>query len=504
MGRTVEDLSWPSAPAATATVPPAAGEPPRVRSFDIFDTLIARRCIAPHAVFDRVAQAMQRASFPGERIAAERAVSGGPYALEDIYVRLAQDAGLPLEEARRLMAAELAAELDEVIPIAENLQRVSDGDLLISDMYLSETHIRDLLRRAGLQKNVGLFVSAHGKSSGAVWPKVADRFSLAEHLGDNLHSDVEMPRRHGLAASHTSAWAPTDVERWLLDLGLTDLAEVIREARLRTWHADPVLRQVQLLQIQLNLPILILSTLRLARTAERIGAERILFSSRDCNMWIQLYETMAKTLGGASEASYFYTSREARIRPSEDYQSYARERLSRRALVVDLCGTGWSMSNLFAALGLDGQHLFFTHWMNTPTAYLAHAGLQHSCVVDSVVGPDRANLSNVHLEMCNYAEHGSVRGVIRLDGAIVPLLNADERTPAQLAAVAEQRQAMAVGVEILGRRPLGLSTSLSDEVITELVFQLYQLLSRDPVLPGLFAQEHFQEDAAFMGSLAAG
>lgn len=485
--------------ASTAFSPP--GELPRLRSFDVFDTLIARRCIEPHRVFDRVARTMERPSFPAERIAAEQAVWGGPYTLADIYGRLAEDTGLEPSYVISLMSAELAAELEEVIPIAENLAQVSDGDLLISDMYLSEQAIRDLLDRAGLQKNVGLVVSAHGKKSGEVWPKVADKFSITEHLGDNAHADVQMARRSGLFATHTRVSDPSHVERWLLDLGLHDLAAVLREARLRTWQENPVLRRLQLAQVQLNLPILILSSLRLARLAKRLEAERILFASRDCNLWLELFREMAGSLNATCEPVYFYTSRHVRVNASADYSRYASERLSKRSVIADVCGTGWSMSNLLSTLGLSDQCLFFTHWMPVTQSYLAHSPLQQTCVVDAVIGPNREGFSNVHLEICNYAEHGSVRDVAFVGGSAVPVFDLDRRSASALAAVAEQRRAFFAGVDALRRNPLEQSLGLTDEVVTELVAQLYQLLSRDTLLPDVFNQAHAAEDAVFMDTL---
>lgn len=472
-----------------------------VRTFDVFDTLIARRCIEPHRVFAAVAAAMDRPGFPEERIAAEQAVWGGPYTLADIYGRLAHNSGLEPAYAEQLMQAEIDAELEEVIPIAENLALVSDGDLLISDMYLPADTIRALLDRAGLQKNIGLFVSAHGKRSGDIWPKVAAQFSVEEHLGDNAHADVDMPRRFGLTATHTGVAAPSHVEQWLLGLGLHDLAGVLREARLRTWHENPVLRRLQLTQVQLNLPILILSSLRLARLADRLGAERILFASRDCNMWLALFQAMAGSLNASCEPVYFYTSRHARLNASDDYLQYARDALAKRSIIADVCGTGWSMSNLLATLNLSDQCLFFTHWMQVTESYLAHSPLQATCTVDAVVQPSREGVSNVHLEMCNYAEHGSVKDVKLIAGAAVPVFDADRRSPSIKAAVAEQRRAFSVGVDVLRRHPLQQSLSLSDDVISELVAQLYLLLSRDTLMGEVFGQAHYAEDALFMNSL---
>ena len=478
---------------------------PRVRSFDVFDTLIARRGIEPHQVFHRVAAALQMPEFPQIRVAAEAAVSTGPYTLADIYQRLSTSFGVAPEMAERLKEAEVEVELDEVMPIAENITRVRDGDLLISDMYLGDETIRRLLAKAGLTRNVGLVVTADGKRSGAIWPHVAAKVEIQEHLGDNHHSDVAMPSRFGIPASHTTTHAPSVVEQWLLNLGLRDLPQLLREARLTTWHPNPIVRRLQLAQVQLNFPILALSSIRLVRLAQATEAERLLFASRDCNAWLPLHREIAGQLGdGDREAEYFFTSRAARLRPSADYLAYARDRLGRSGMVVDVAGTGWSMANLFQRLGLSGRILFFVHWMKMLDQYVAKSPLPDTCRVDAVVDPSREGVSNVHLEMCNYAEHGSVRSVRLINGAATPVFDDECRSPALLEMVAAQQSAFALATDLLRSRPLVETLTLGDDVIKELVAQLYIKLSEDRLVWDVFGVAHMGEDARFMNSLAEG
>ena len=253
----------------TDAVPSDTDSRTRVNSFDVFDTLIARRCIEPFRIFDQVGAKTKRPDFTAQRRRAEAAVAQKPHTIDDIYRELARNLGLSAAEADSAWEdAEIAAELDAAIPIAENIARVRDGDLLLSDMYLGEENVRRLLARAGFDKNVGLVVTANGKRSGELWPRLLTHFSIERHLGDNEHSDVAMPGRFGIACDHTRIAAITDMETLLLNAGLRDLAELTREARLRSWHADPVSRRLQLIQIYLNFPILLLSSIRLLRVAK--------------------------------------------------------------------------------------------------------------------------------------------------------------------------------------------------------------------------------------------
>ena len=490
--------------AAALPAPAPGGDDPRpeVDSFDVFDTLIARRCIEPHRVFEAIAPATGLADFAARRQAAEAAVAHGPYTLADIYARLAADLALPAGAAERLMALEVEAELAAVIPIAENLARVKDGDLLISDMYLGEAVIRRLLVQAGLTREVGLFVSAHGKRSGEVWPLVKAQFALGRHLGDNEHSDVAMPTRFGITAEKTDRFAPSAVEAWFLNLGLRDMAELLREARLSSWRADPVRRQLQLTQIQLNLPILILSSIELARVAKAAGASHLLFASRDGRQWAGLHRAVAAQAGGEPPpVEYFYTSRRARTAGSPDYLDYARERLGERGLVVDTCGSGWSMAMLFQALGLEGRDLFFVHRIATPEIYRRRADPPAGARIHALVGPEAPGVNNMVLELANTAEHGSVRDVRRLAGKPLPLFEADPRPEPVRRRVAEQAEDFAAAAALVTPGRLRESLSLSSPDIAAVVHKLYQVLCLDQTLIATFAAAHLDEDRAAMAAM---
>ena len=57
----------------------------RIRSHDIFDTLIARRCIDPRNILIEVEQASQRPGFAASRTQAEALLyAAGPYDLDAI------------------------------------------------------------------------------------------------------------------------------------------------------------------------------------------------------------------------------------------------------------------------------------------------------------------------------------------------------------------------------------------------------------------------------------
>ncbi len=468
---------------------------PRVNSFDVFDTLIARRCIEPTLIFQQVEAETQVPDFASHRRAAETALLSGPYTLDDVYARLSQVLGLDEAATAALKTAEITAELNAVIPIAENITCVQDGDLLLSDMYLSEDMIRQLLAKAGLDKKVGLVVTTGGKYWGTLWPEVLSRFSINQHMGDNQHSDVAMPTKFGINCAHTTVSSPSHVEKWLLDLGLHDLARLLREARLRTWHPDPITRQLQLIQTQLNFPILVLSSLRLLRLARNVDASHLLFVSRDCNMWLPLYQALAKQVGdNTCPAEYFYTSRQTQTRPSSNFLTYARNRLGERGLVVDICGSGWSMAHLLQSLELNDRHLFFIQRLATVHNYQLKKPMPQNCTIHTIFDAEKRQFNNMFLEMCNYAEHGLVCDIQYIRDTALPVFKSDNRSVAALNMVKEQRRCFTSIINLMAEAPLNKTLTLRDDVISEIIANLYGALSEQKILSSVYGEAHTEEN----------
>jgi hypothetical protein len=188
--------------------------PQAVNGFDVFDTLIARRSVEPHRVLRRLEAHTGLMGLAAARLAADRHLGarGQPYTLRDIWNAVAAITGLDAATTDRLLDLEIRLEHDEVIPIAENLAQVRDGDLLVSDTYLPPDIVRSLLRRAGLQRQVALVVSNDGKFTGRVWPRLLAAVAIRQHLGDNPHSDGRTPSAAGIPAVIYTGAQRTPVE----------------------------------------------------------------------------------------------------------------------------------------------------------------------------------------------------------------------------------------------------------------------------------------------------
>jgi hypothetical protein len=489
-----------SALAEAPAAPQAMDNRPLVNSFDVFDTLIARRCIEPTRIFETVERRLGLPGFARQRMQAEVALAGHDITLDSIYAELARRIGLGPASATALQAAELEVELENVIPIAANMAKLRDGDVLISDMYLSEPAIRALLAKAGMDKICGLIVSTAGKSTGTVWPAVQSRLRIACHTGDHPHSDIVSPARFGIATSHTTRAAPDLMETWLIDQGLRGIAEIIRETRLACPDADPLTDRLRWVQTHLNFPLLLLASLRLARQANRGGNSHLLFSSRDCNLWLPLYNLIAPRMG-APPGHYFYTNRQTRVHPSPNYLAYAAQALGATGMVVDLCGSGWSLAHLLRHLGQTSRDVFLLHHMPELPRYETIGPAPATCRMHAILAPSTEGLRNDVLEMCNYASHGTVIDVKTIGPAAVPVL-ADHAYPDDLAErVKTQREAFTGAIACLASRPAASPGELDDAAIDKIILSLYRVISAEPALPGIFGSAHSASDAAVMQSL---
>ncbi len=146
-----------------------------IKTWDIFDTLIARRCVLPQTVFQIVERATNSIGFVQARIESEHNASmRGNYSLDDIYEEFRLLTNAPKNICDTLKKLECDVEIEQSIPITENIRQVKVGDVLISDMYLPETVIRRMLTKAGLLVPVEILITSGGKSSGRIWKEFAD------------------------------------------------------------------------------------------------------------------------------------------------------------------------------------------------------------------------------------------------------------------------------------------------------------------------------------------
>ncbi len=417
-----------------------------VHSFDIFDTLLARHCVEPRNIFAAVEKKSNCSGFAELRIRSEASIyTQGEYTLDDIYRCMITEGGLSEEASIALKALELEEESVNLIPIAQHITEVQPGDILVSDMYLPQTFVARVVReKCGLHTNP-IYLSSHGKSTGAAWDILSRHFRILSHTGDNAHSDIKMCESRGIPARHTTVASMTEHERAIESLGYHGLARAIREARLAFWDADPEILRAGRAQIEINFPVLFLTALRILSLARSDGYRNILFSSRDCYLLFLVFQSLVQRLGDNVLFEYFLTSRIVRATPSHAYLGYLNHlSRGRKTLIVDLCGTGWSLTRLLEIAGRPDIDIFLMHFVRNDNLMSRYRGLgEITRDPKPVFVTERGD--NTILEALNTATHEMVTGMIQVQDLYVPMFLEQAPDPSyELLSCAERAVSLAI------------------------------------------------------------
>ncbi len=235
------------------------GEPVRLLSVDIFDTLLFRAVGEPAEVFERM-PALQSGLIPGHfdggewrnlRVRAEqeaRRLKHGhtgsrEVTLTEIY------AALPKAFTRRdkLMEVELAAEKSVCFvnprmldALATMRSRTDCAVVLTSDMYLSKSQLLELLQHAGFDPGLAddVFVSCeHGvsKRDTNLFRRILERYGVKPnevlHVGDDVLGDMAAPASLGIRSAHYEVISGSDAAYPYLELEALQFGRCVPELR---------------------------------------------------------------------------------------------------------------------------------------------------------------------------------------------------------------------------------------------------------------------------------
>jgi hypothetical protein len=280
---------------------------------------VARRFVEPISIFREVQKKHNLENFLKRRRKAEKTVKGN---YDEIY-KLLPDVNPELE---------FAIELEHCFGITENLNKVKDGDIIVSDMYLSEHQIKKILLKCGLNKDVKIIVTTDGKRRRYVWNQIKEKITL--HTGDNYDSDVVSPSEFSIPAFHYTGHKFNEIEQIISDIDF-ELACWSRYIRLSCPFDSHHEKMLWNDQANLNIPVLALSTLHLPKD------KNIVFSYRDSAYWHQIYQAMTGKLGTRLDISRACTNS-----PSDHFKKYIFDTVG-EGLIVDLTGTGESAKNFY-------------------------------------------------------------------------------------------------------------------------------------------------------------
>jgi hypothetical protein len=350
-------------------------------SWDCFDTLVARRRFDPLTVFDDMSKKLELDNFTQRRKAAE---SRAPWTLDSIYEELAKDYGWGEYEKAYYKEQEILAEIDHCCPVGETIRQVKDGDLIVSDMYLPAWAIELILRNCGLDKEITVYVSTGGKSSGAIWRSL---LPIEKHIGDNYHSDVTSPQAHGIQGIHFTKTGFTELEQRIGG----DLALLMRIVRIANpYEPGTVLGVMWDEQAQLNIPTLVLAALE-------IPERGVAFVTRDCVHLQPIHEAIHGTINPS-----FHCSRLAFLGKSQGLKRHA-EKAALGQTIVDLQGTGGSIARYWLEEFGEMPNLLYV------TGTMPHGRLLAPCLHDAIERFNSSPLGSIGKEWperlpCEYDE----------------------------------------------------------------------------------------------------
>ena len=189
-------------------------------SFDLFDTLIKRDCYTPTEVFRFIENTIDlkygiKSNFCAYRIKAEkisrRKNPKQEISLKDIYQELN---ALEYIKKYNIFDVELKYEVNlcqrnqYIEPILEYCLRMQKKIIIITDIYLPKNTIEKILLKNRIPYSE-IFISAeYGKTkrSGDLFKVVLNELGISSneilHIGDNLRSDVLIPRYFGISTIH--------------------------------------------------------------------------------------------------------------------------------------------------------------------------------------------------------------------------------------------------------------------------------------------------------------
>lgn len=320
-----------------------------LKTWDIFDTLIARRCVAPHLIFQIIEQKFNIGGFAQARIMAESRVRSRTlnYNFDDIYNEFQKivtnvDSNL----CQQLKKIECNTEIEQAIPITENILQVKAGDILISDMYLPEEIIRKMLLKCGLIAPVEICLTSNGKYTGKIWKQIADQNEFVFHVGDNEIVDIKNSRDAGFDSALTITSRPNIVENYLFQKDFW-FASYLREIRLKNPYQEETKRRYWEL-FTLNIGILIILVQLIDAVQKKCGFEYLGFCGRDTYyMWL-LYQKFKEDKNEALiPCDYLHYSRKLIHTSQKEMSKYCSSKITgKKSLLIDLIGSGTHLNKL--------------------------------------------------------------------------------------------------------------------------------------------------------------
>lgn len=223
-----------------------------IHSFDVFDTIITRKCASPEGIYALVQQELmehyQHLHLPSDFVKnfvyirshcalKARLNAGYDITFDEIYDYIGNIFGIKRDVLKKVQEIEIQTEYSNMLPVSENIAQIEnlinnkEKVIFLSDMYFPKETIMGFIRRFSNiinNNNVDVWVSAEHKANkwdGQIFNIVSSYYNIQPeniiHTGDNIHADVEMPKKHGWQTIYSTYIKDNYISHYLLE-GLSD------------------------------------------------------------------------------------------------------------------------------------------------------------------------------------------------------------------------------------------------------------------------------------------
>jgi predicted HAD superfamily hydrolase len=318
------------------------------QSFDIFDTILVRTWAKPIDLFWELGVHLQQnrliqissEMWQDMRVKAESAARQksrtGEVTLQNIYEELVPVFNWSSTEAEKAIALEIQLERYSLRPIPETQRRIQklhqqkQAIAYLSDMYLPTEVIKDLLRVHKIWADGDLlYVSAEigvGKGSGKLFQHHLNQHNLIApqlyHSGDNLHADVNVPKKMGIQVTpflqaHLNRYEQQISDNEKLPLRFRSLlAGVSRLCRLNCLENDPHRQTIWNTAANVIAPLIFGFVHWVLTEAKRKGIQRLYFMAKDGQILLKTAQVICRKWDYNIDCRYLYGSKQAFHFPS--------------------------------------------------------------------------------------------------------------------------------------------------------------------------------------------
>ena len=268
-------------------------------------------------------------------------------------------------------------------PIVKYLNKIKKKDILISDMYLAENTIKNMINKHKCIDN-NLFVTYGGKSNNTIWKNKNTVSNINTHYGDNFISDFKNPLQHNINAFHIKDTKLNNIETIISSIN-NYISHVLRATRL-SYISDDILFEPF---INFALPFIIIVCLKIKQISAYNNLNSIVFLSRDGYWFKEIYDIMYPM----DNTEYIYFSR-LYVKNNKDVIINQINNISGNKFIFDLQGSGKTF-----------------HSLNLQNCFYFMVFLSHDSQLPNYLYKHSANISNIKqiIEDLFIAPHGSVR-----------------------------------------------------------------------------------------------